>query len=228
MQSAASKDKDKGKGKGKGKGGGLPYMLEQAKHRVPAPSVKLRGRVLEWYCIDDFVMGGQSTSTVSVDANGCLQFQGTISTSGGGFCSCRTGEANLGIPSTARGLRVTYTCDTARYKLTLGTGSMSQADAPVELRDLIWSCPIPEGPGCQTVNLPFDSFKASVHGRPVSDAVFEALDVNSVGVNCSVFDIEGKMISGLLGGDFAFTLEKVEILESDQKEWMSCPCCSRS
>ena len=48
--------------------------------------------LLKWYVIDDVVMGGRSKSSVSADKDGKMQFQGSLSTVGGGFCSCRTHE----------------------------------------------------------------------------------------------------------------------------------------
>merc|ERR1712012_1510298 len=91
--------------------------------------------------------GGQSSSSVSPTEAGCLQFEGTISTVGGGFCSCRTSEVPFGFAEDARGLRVTYVCDDKQYKISLSAASMHDPSLPVSTRDLTWSCKLPDGAG---------------------------------------------------------------------------------
>jgi hypothetical protein len=56
---------------------------------------------LRWYCLNDLVMGGKSSSMLEKLADGSLRFSGNINTDGGGFASCR------GCPATAPGAPIT-------------------------------------------------------------------------------------------------------------------------
>jgi hypothetical protein len=82
--------KGKGKRNGKGKNRGQSYLQQRA------DSEGHSALGWEWYCIDDVVMGGQSSSSVSGGPE-ILNFAGTVSTVGGGFASCKTKPAK---PST--------------------------------------------------------------------------------------------------------------------------------
>lgn len=213
----AHKSNGGGKGGGKGggrKGSGLPYMLAQAKVRTTAPACDFNDCRLEWFCINDVVMGGRSEASCSADEFGCLIFQGVVSTVGGGFASCRTADGALGFTKTDIGLRVTYTSDGCQYKVNLSAGSMHESNAPIRSRDLQWGCPLPAPAGRRTVDLPFTEFRASVHGQPMPDEVLDAASLQSIGLNCSIFDMEGCAVPGLSGGPFVFKLEKLEVVRT--------------
>ena len=61
-----------------------------------------RSRPLAWYCVNDTVMGGRSSSTIERAEDGGLMFSGVINLNGGGFASCRTAVdadvGTLGLP----------------------------------------------------------------------------------------------------------------------------------
>ena len=73
---------------------GYPYMVQQQKARLTTGGLTLgASRPLEWFTLNDVVMGGRSESSCESDDRGGLVFRGVVSTVGGGFCSCRTTSA---------------------------------------------------------------------------------------------------------------------------------------
>lgn len=214
----------KGEGKGEGrKGGGLAYMQKQAETRVPTPSVLINGGVLEWFCINDVVMGGGSNATVAADSDGFLAFEGEVSTVGGGFCSCRTrqGDSPLGLGSAATALKLTYISDELtqhKYKVSLSAGDMQS-------RNVSWQCELPEMVGRNCVVLAFCDFKASIHGQPQAGMIFDPAEITSFGINCSVFDMGGSRVEKLEGGAFKFILEKIEVVTEAPSQSSICSCC---
>ena len=186
---------------------GWQYMQLQAQTRIRALS--LAGHALEWYTLNDVVMGGRSESAVSVGGRSIgLRFAGVISTVGGGFCSCRTHDQQLGIPARASGLRIKYTSDGGHYKITLGCGSKGSR------RDLNWQLELPAGSGEEEVVAPFSEFQASIHGRPMPGEVLNPALVSSIGLNASIFDMRGRAIPELDGGAFEFQLHQVGVVDA--------------
>ena len=183
---------------------GMPYMRQQAEQRTSALTLGA-GTELEWFVLNDVVMGGRSESTCERTEAGGLLFSGTVSTVGGGFCSCRTHESALGAAvggSTA--LRLEFTCDESLYKVTLSCGSMSA-------RDVSWQHELPQlGAGHHTVTLPLAHFSGSIHGQPVPGAELDTAALSSIGLNSSIFDMQGQAIPGREGGPFSFTLHALE------------------
>jgi len=104
---------------------GMEYMAKQAESTIETSGLRLGERPLHWYCLNDIVMGGRSSSTAS-SLDGALVFSGEINTQGGGFAGCRTSdltEAQRPAPTT-RGLWLTVSGEhTHRVKVTLGAGS---------------------------------------------------------------------------------------------------------
>ena len=76
-------------------GESMSYMARMRNLTVDA--LTLNQHVLQWYHLDDVVMGGHSVSNVSATASGELRFAGNISTRDGGFSSCSTLEQLLGL-----------------------------------------------------------------------------------------------------------------------------------
>ena len=73
---------------------GYPYMVQQQKARLTTGGLTLGASgPLEWFTLNDVVMGGRSESSCESDDRGGLVFRGVVSTVGGGFCSCRTTSA---------------------------------------------------------------------------------------------------------------------------------------
>ena len=75
---------------------GMAYMREEESHLVNT-SLTLNGKALQWYKVNDVVMGGHSTSMLEATEEGGLRFSGMISTQDGGFASCSTLEQPLAL-----------------------------------------------------------------------------------------------------------------------------------
>eukprot|EP00747_Dinoflagellata_sp_TGD_P168749 gnl/TRDRNA2_/TRDRNA2_195883_c0_seq1.p1 gnl/TRDRNA2_/TRDRNA2_195883_c0~~gnl/TRDRNA2_/TRDRNA2_195883_c0_seq1.p1 ORF type:complete len:217 (+),score=29.05 gnl/TRDRNA2_/TRDRNA2_195883_c0_seq1:142-792(+) len=208
-------------GKGSGKKGGLAYMIKQSETTSPTPSLTLCGRPLQWFCINDVVMGGQSVASVSATDDGFLLFEGSISTDGGGFCSCRTrdGDKPFGIGYTSSGLKVTYVSDNSRYKVALSAG-------PLQSRNVEWVCELPPGEGRHTVVLPFADFRSSIHGEPQEGMIFDSEAITSFGVICSVFDMKRSRVPDFHGGQFRFSLQAVEAVSIQASRAAPRFCCA--
>eukprot|EP00656_Telonema_subtile_P048639 TRINITY_DN5849_c0_g1_i1.p1 TRINITY_DN5849_c0_g1~~TRINITY_DN5849_c0_g1_i1.p1 ORF type:complete len:201 (+),score=33.52 TRINITY_DN5849_c0_g1_i1:147-749(+) len=176
---------------------GMEYIAAQATKAVEGLSCL--GTKLDWFCVNDVVMGGRSSSIVQATPEE-VQFSGCISKEGGGFASCRTADAPLAIPSGAAGLDVSYISDQAYYKLLLST----------ETPRLNWQCALPHGVGPQAATIPFNEFRATVRGRPV-EAELDVEKIVSVGVMCSVFEWDGKVREDAPDGEFSFTLCSIEV-----------------
>ena len=87
------------------------------------------GPQMNWYRLDDGVMGGRSSTHHNIDGPSLnlLHFQGTINTGGGGFCSIRSNfppnEILEGTTSEDYSLKLRYRGDGKTYKLLLSDGS---------------------------------------------------------------------------------------------------------
>lgn len=94
---------------------------------------------LQWFRLDDGVMGGKSESNHAVDAaTGILYFSGTINTDGGGFASIRS-KIPEGSLSKYEGIQLRVRGDGKTYKffMTDGTGAGPFASKPS------WQCDVP-------------------------------------------------------------------------------------
>ena len=145
---------------------GFPYMMQQREKRTRSSLILGSSGPLEWYCLNDVVMGGQSVSSCEADdASGGLTFSGAVSTVGGGFCSCRThDDSSLAPPAgsaAVTALKLRFTSDSALYKLTLSTGEMTAETARDRNRDLNWQYQLPEGAGSHTVTVPLTEMHVS-------------------------------------------------------------------
>ena len=89
---------------------GMPYMRQQAEQRTSA--LTLGGTELEWFVLNDVVMGGRSESKCERTEAGGLHFSGTVSTVGGGFCSCRTHESPLFPAGGSTALQLDFNTET--------------------------------------------------------------------------------------------------------------------
>jgi hypothetical protein len=116
-------------------------------HSTQIPSLIINNAPLNFYKLDDGVMGGQSQTHLHklLDSNtsneqqvGGLLFTGEINTNGGGFTSIRTALPN-GVPRNAKGLKLKYKGDGKTYKVLLsdGKGGGPFSSSPT------WQCDLP-------------------------------------------------------------------------------------
>jgi hypothetical protein len=102
-----------------------------------------RGKdAVEWFRVNDVIMGGRSTSALSADRNGRLVFSGEISTIGGGFAAVRTTEqfsssGAVAVPKGASEVRVVVEGDGQMWKVNLGLGHGMVSVLPLFVRRLV-------------------------------------------------------------------------------------------
>eukprot|EP00751_Fragilariopsis_kerguelensis_P026839 CAMPEP_0170870982 /NCGR_PEP_ID=MMETSP0734-20130129/25496_1 /TAXON_ID=186038 /ORGANISM="Fragilariopsis kerguelensis, Strain L26-C5" /LENGTH=224 /DNA_ID=CAMNT_0011250083 /DNA_START=243 /DNA_END=920 /DNA_ORIENTATION=- len=146
---------------------------------------------LHWFRLDDGVMGGQSetnhsvvvttsnnnneveggdggTASASAAASAAaavyLDFNGTINTEGGGFCSIRTnfdGGLSRGTNNTKNCIRIKFTGDGKTYKFLLSDGTRGFS-TPSWQQDI----PTTSSGKEEILDISFDELQASLGPRP--------------------------------------------------------------
>jgi hypothetical protein len=150
-------------------------------------------QALEWYRLDDGVMGGQSETIHSCLQDGSLNFEGNINTNGGGFCSIRAPIPN-GLPPNTEVIRIRFIGDGKTYKLTLSDGKKSTFGP--SLRSPSWQADIPSKKDGkeESVTIPFADLLPTWGGGPRSQpsaedraqVKFNAGDIKEIGVMLSL------------------------------------------
>ena len=184
---------------------GMAYMREEESHLVNT-TLTLNGKALQWYKVNDVVMGGHSTSTLEATEEGGLRFSGVISTQDGGFASCSTLEQPLALPPTTTGFEMTVTGNWELYKFSVKT------DKSVWVP--IWQADLPsityEEPGVKhTFTLPLTAFSANRMGRPMTGYTLNATEIVAIGFNLALVDVDGSPNPHFAAGPFALTLHDV-------------------
>jgi NADH dehydrogenase [ubiquinone] 1 alpha subcomplex assembly factor 1 len=103
------------------------YDRAATERRTVSALSMLQGQNLNWFRLDDGIMGGQSSSEATVasthDNGGILHFTGTINTNGGGFTSIRATIPNGSLTRETTGIKLRFRGDGKTYKLLLSDGS---------------------------------------------------------------------------------------------------------
>lgn len=172
---------------------GVSYTDRAKQVRILAKALRLGNRSeLEWYVLNDGVMGGHSSSKLTADDAGGIVFAGNISLDGGGFASCRTlieGNETLGLGGAAA-LRLRVSGDGQQYKVGLR--------ATDGFREPSWQAEFDTVAGQVTeAVLPFDgdTWFGSIMGRKVELPPGRAIDWKSlrgVGLSLSLVDVHGR------------------------------------
>ena len=140
--------------------------------------MKLGDNSLQWYRLDDGVMGGQSeTLHTSTEDTGELHFTGQINTSGGGFTSIRS-PIEGGLASDTTAIRVSYIGDGKTYKVLFSNGNKS-AFGPSR-RSPSWQTDLPtkKDGSEETAIISLDSLVPSLQGGPIkTDAKLDPTEV---------------------------------------------------
>ena len=167
------------------------------------------GAQLTFFRINDEVMGGKSTSSLSVRGSS-LMFAGEINTNGGGFCSCRTlgDDAPLGLPATASALLVDATGDGQRHKLTLHTADSWSMSVPTWAQDFV-----PPVGRRTTHRLPLEGFVPTRQGRLVkSSPPLSPEEVTGLGFSLSLYTADGKPNPQFGSGPFSLEVHGVRVV----------------
>ena len=175
--------------------------------------MKLGDNSLQWYRLDDGVMGGQSeTLHTSTDA-GELHFTGQINTSGGGFTSIRSSiEGGLAADTTA--IRVSYIGDGKTYKVLLSDGNKS-AFGPSR-RSPSWQTDLPtkKDGSEETAIISLDSLTPSLQGSPIkTDEKLDPTEVKEIGfmLSLKLSSGESNPVETYGTGIFPFSLKILSI-----------------
>jgi len=171
-------------------------------------STAARAKALEWFVIDDQVMGGKSQSHLNMNS-GSIEFEGVINTNGGGFSSCRTlgDDEPLGFPADTCYVEVTAICDARQYHLNLMTADSWAMSVPTWRHDFRSSQP----GKAETFKLPLKDFKASMRGNPVPGAVLDPAAITGVGVSLSLYTMHGEPNPHFGDGPFKVTIVGVAV-----------------
>ena len=159
---------------------------------------------LDWYVVNDNVMGGRSTGGFEI-ADGKLMFSGRTNTNGGGFSSIRTGPLQADLAG-YDGIRLRVKGDGRRYTWRLSTDARWRGRqvgywADFETRDDEWV----------DVNIPWSAFRPQVWGNPLSGP---DLDIRSItGMGLMIYDKND--------GPFALQLDRVSVFMEREPFTMS-------
>ena len=147
---------------------------------------------LDWYVLNDNVMGGRSEGTFKIEG-GELYFAGRTNTRGGGFSSIRTKPVQLDLSGYA-GIRLQVRGDGRRYTWRLATdarwrGRQISYWADFDTRDGAWT----------TVNIPFSRFIPRYRGATLDGPELDPEQITEMGL----------MIYDNLDGPFELRLSSV-------------------
>ena len=147
---------------------------------------------IEWYVVNDNVMGGRSDGNFRIE-QGELRFAGRTNTNGGGFSSIRARHAQRDL-SKYDGIRLRVRGDGRRYTWRLATNARWRGRAisywaDFDTEDNAWS----------TVDVPFSSFVPRFQGRRLDGPELNLEQITGMGV----------MIYDKLDGPFELRLGNV-------------------
>ncbi len=130
---------------------------------------------LDWYVVNDNVMGGRSEGDFTLQS-GALSFSGSTNTNGGGFSSIRTKPMRLDLSDHA-GIRLQLRADGRRYTWRLTTGARWRGRevsywADFDTRQGEW----------QTVTIPFSDFVPRYRGYRLDGPALDPAQISGMGL----------------------------------------------
>lgn len=180
-----------------------------ANERNAVPALRLAGHTLQWFRLDDGVMGGQSetqhVTDTTTDGSPVLHFTGTINTDGGGFTSIRTRIPAGLLDSKTQAVRLRFQGDGKTYKLFLTDGSRATG-GPMS-RTPSWQADVPtrriepgSGEEWEEATVPLSSllpnFGPSMRSRPPEEEkknyTFDPSTMQEIGLMLSLKLANGK------------------------------------
>ena len=134
---------------------------------------------VEWFVVNDNVMGGVSRSRVSINKEGYMVFSGDVSLDyGGGFASVRSSYDNWEIEK-SDGFVIKVRGDGKTYQFRFRLGNSFNG---VAYRHYFQT----NNENWQEIRLPFSEFVPTYRGRTLSDTTpFDAKSIRSLGLMIS-------------------------------------------
>ena len=153
---------------------------------------------LDWYVVNDNVMGGRSDGTFKIE-QGELNFVGSTNTRGGGFSSIRTRPVQLDLSKFA-GIRLQVRGDGRRYTWRLATNARWRG------RQISYWADFDTRPGAwTTVDIPFSRFIPRYRGTTLDGPKLDPGQITDMGL----------MIYDKLDGPFELRLASVHAYSAE-------------
>ncbi len=192
-------------------------------------ALQLDDSSLEWFRLDDGIMGGQSQTSHCAENEGRLHFRGIINTNGGGFASIRSKAPKGFIKNSSTGIQIRYRGDGKTYKVILSEGNRGSGNPTVTPS---WQIDLPttassDDDDWQEAMLPFRDFKPTFGGRrqsrPSAEELaklqFDPTSMREIGLMLSLYRAGGvpNPTSTFGEGIFPFSLQVQRI---SVEQWM--------
>ena len=163
---------------------------------------------LDWYVVNDNVMGGRSEGTFKIE-QGELDFVGSTNTRGGGFSSIRTRPVQLDLSKFA-GIRLKVRGDGRRYTWRLATNARWRG-RPISY----WADFDTEDGAWTTVDIPFSRFIPQFRGTTLNGPELEPGQITGMGL--MIYDKQDGPFGLRLASVHAYSAEAPFALE--QYRW---------
>lgn len=146
-----------------------------------------------WRTVNDRVMGGQSDSTLSINAEGRGVFEGEVVLNGGGFCSTRY-ACKMDDVRKYRSLRIRIKGDGKRYQLRIqgDRGDYHQYTYTIDTNGL-W----------EVVDIPFSKLQPIFRGKLLDIPRYNGRSIQEVGF----------LIADGQGGQFKLEIDQIGLLQ---------------
>lgn len=176
-----------------------------------------------WHALNDPIMGGRSSGSVTVNSSEGLCFDGEVVEQGGGFISARSPLLSPPLDlSDAVGLQLDIAGEGRRFKLALacrdGVGGLTNL-IPGGLR---WVSEFStQSSGFTQVSLRFDQLAASVRAQPVQSLPlgivprFDPSGITRIQLLHSKFDDQGGLNQGFRAGPIHLVVRQITTLQHD-------------
>lgn len=170
-----------------------------------------------WHALNDPIMGGRSSGSVTVNSDHGLVFEGEVVEQGGGFISVRSPLLSPALDlSDCHALQLELAGEGRRFKLAVacsdGIGGLTNL-IPGGLR---WVSEFATDPsGVSIVTLPFSQLTASVRAQPMPSLPlgvqprFDPARITRLQLLHSKFDDQGGLNQGFRAGPIQLVLRQI-------------------
>ncbi|MEB3277279.1 MAG: CIA30 family protein [Cyanobacteriota bacterium] len=173
-----------------------------------------------WHALNDPIMGGRSSGTVTVSSDQGLAFAGEVVEQGGGFISARSPLLSPALDlSDCSALQLDLAGEGRRFKLALACGDGLGGLTNLIPGGLRWVTEFGTNPGGSTlVTLPFSALTPSLRAQPVRSLPlgvqprFDPARISRLQLLHSKFDDQGGLNQGFRPGPIHLVLRQIVAL----------------